>query len=158
MESDKAKRVLGIYTKLMNGEFINKYQEANDYGVNEKSIKRDIEDIREFLENEGHRTGSFNAVIYDKKKKGYYLEKGASTKLTNSEILGICKILLDSRAFTKNEMYEILEKLVDCCIPQENQKVVRELLANEKFHYIELTRKSVFLDKLWDIGQAIQHL
>ena len=156
MEKDKTKRVLGIYTKLINGEFINKYQEANDYGVNEKSIQRDIEDIRDFLESEGDRTGSLNTIIYDKKENAYHLETNITTKLTNSEILGICKILLDSRAFTKKEMNVILEKLVDCCVPQENQKIVRGLLLNEAFHYIEPRHKTVFLDKLWDIGQAIQ--
>ena len=40
-------------------------------------------------------------------------------KLTNSEILAICKILLDSRAFTKKEMEEMLHKLIECCVPQK---------------------------------------
>ena len=30
-------------------------------------------------------------------------------RLTNSEVLALCKILLDSRAFTKHEMVEMLE-------------------------------------------------
>ncbi len=46
---DKIERVLGLYTKLMNGSLINKAEEANYYGVNERSIQRDIDDIRIFL-------------------------------------------------------------------------------------------------------------
>ena len=48
-KNDKIERVLGIYTKLMNGDLVNKMQEAQKYGVNERSIQRDIDDIRNFL-------------------------------------------------------------------------------------------------------------
>ena len=47
----KISRVLGIYTKLINGCLVRKEEEAVDYGVNERSIQRDIEDIRRFLED-----------------------------------------------------------------------------------------------------------
>ena len=50
--TDKIQRVLGIYKKLINGEIVNKIEEANDYGVNERSIQRDIDDIRCFMESE----------------------------------------------------------------------------------------------------------
>ena len=35
---DKVKRVLGIYSKLMNGYTIDKAEEAQNYSVNERSI------------------------------------------------------------------------------------------------------------------------
>ena len=76
-------------------------------------------------------------------------------RFSNSEILAICKILLDSRAFTKKEMSEMLAKLIDCCVPEANQRRVRDLVRNEEYHYIELCHKSVFVDKMWDIGQAV---
>ena len=72
-------------------------------------------------------------------------------------MLALCKILLDSRAFTKEEMHEMLDKLITCCVPKSNQKIVQELIQNEEFHYIEPRHKTVFLDKLWDIGQAIRN-
>lgn len=34
--------------------------------------------------------------------------------------------------------------------------MVSELIGNEEFHYIELQHKTVFIDKMWGIGQAIQ--
>ena len=37
---DKVERVLGIYTKLINGAVVNKTQTANEYGVNERSIHK----------------------------------------------------------------------------------------------------------------------
>ena len=37
-KNGKIERVLGIYTKLLNGYIVNKVAEANEYGVNERSI------------------------------------------------------------------------------------------------------------------------
>lgn len=153
---DKTKRVLGMYQKLINGSIINKAEEAHIYGVNERSIQRDIEDIRSFLDGEVEQSGIENTVIYDRIKKGYRLEQIDKLKLSNSEILAICKILLDSRAFTKKEMSNILSRLIDCCVPKTNQKLVKDLISNEEYHYIEPQHKSEFVDKVWDIGQAIR--
>lgn len=154
--SDKIERVLGIYTKLMNGEVVNKAEEAVNYNVNERSIQRDIDDIRNYMEQSIPDSGIVNDVIYDRNQKGFRLEKIYNLKLTNSEVLAICKILLDSRAFTKKEMKGMLDKLIDCCVPKANQKLVRDLIKNEEFHYIEPQHKTVFIDRMWEIGKAIQ--
>ena len=157
MEStDKIERVLGIYTKLMSGSIVNKAYEATNYGVNERSIQRDIDDIRNYLDQRGVEDGVINSVIYDRAEKGYRIEKIYDLKFTNPEILAICKILLDSRAFTKKEMDGMLDKLIDTCVPENNKKIVKDLIVNEAFHYIEPRHSSIFIDKLWEIGQAIQ--
>lgn len=156
MSTDKIERVLGIYTKLINGAIVNKAEEAVNYGVNERSIQRDIDDIRNFMEQSITDSGSINSIIYDRQEKGYRLEKILQSKFSNSEILAICKILLDSRSVTKVEMENMLNKLIGCCVPETNRKVVKELVSNEAFHYIEPRHKTVFIDKMWDIGQAIQ--
>ena len=156
VKSDKIARILGIYTKLMNGGIVNKAEEARQYGVNERSIQRDIDDIREYFENETADIGFINSVTYDRSAKGYRLEQLYKTRLSNSEILAVCKILLDSRAFTKKEMLLLLDKLGECCVPQTNQKAVMDLISNEEFHYVEPRHHTVFIDKLWTLGQAIR--
>lgn len=155
-KKDKLERILSIYTKLMNGAVVNKAAEAKRFGVNEKSIQRDIEDIRCYLEAESEDAGAINNVIYERERKGYRMEQVCRMRLDNSEILAICKILLDSRAFTKKEMDDMLEKLIECCVPKRNQKLVTDLIMNEAFHYIEPRHKTVFIDKMWEIGQAIR--
>lgn len=155
--NDKIKRVLSIYEKLKNGYIINKAEEANNFAVNERTIQRDIDDIRNFLEDNPTDPFFWNSVVYDRTKNGYRLEQVYKSKLTNSEILAICKILLDSRAFTKKEMVEILEKLIVCCVPKTNQQMVNDLIENETFHYVEPQHRTRFMDTMWDIGQAIRH-
>ena len=153
---DKSRRVLDIYSSLMEGKIVHKKELAQRYNVNERTIQRDFDDIRDFLDQKGAESGIINDLIYDRTKKGYRLEYSGGMKLENSEILAISKILLDSRAFTKKEMLSMLHRLIDCCVPKENQQLVSELVRNEEYHYIELQHKTVFIDKMWDIGQAIQ--
>lgn len=154
--NDKIQRILGIYTKLLEGRIVNKQTEAAIYGVNERSIQRDVNDIRDFLELDAGETGVVNSVVYDRMQKGYRLESVYRAKLTNPEVLAICKILLDSRAFVKEEMTQMINKLIDCCVPQSNQKMVKELISNEEFHYVEPRHKTKFMDQMWQLGQAIK--
>jgi predicted DNA-binding transcriptional regulator YafY len=156
-QNDKINRILGIYTKLMNGHLVSKSEEAVVYGVTERSIQRDMDDIRNFLETNTDTSGIANTVVYDRFRKGYRLEQIYKAKLANSEILALCKILLDSRAFTKAEMTELIEKLIECCVPKSNQQMVSELISNELFHYVEPRHHTAFMDKMWDIGQAIKN-
>lgn len=156
VKGDKICRVLQIYTKLSEGYVVNKAEEAQNYGVNERSIQRDIDDIRDFLDIDSKRTGILNTIVYDRQSKGYRLETLYKIRLMNSEVLALCKILLDSRAFTKKEMADMLNKLITCCVPKSNQKIVRELISNEEFHYVEPRHKTKFIDRMWDIGQAIR--
>lgn len=154
IKNDKTTRILNLYTKLINGYTVNKAEEAQNSGVNERSIQRDIDDIRNFLENEAVNSGFINSIIYDRMEKGYRLEQVYQMKLSNSEVLAVCKILLESRAFTKKEMKSMLDRLISCCVPKSNQKLVADLISNEEFHYVEPRHKKVFIDTLWEIGQA----
>ena len=62
---------------------------AQTYGVNPKSIQRDLENIRNFLDNQVVEQGIRNQLIYDRKQKGYRLEQSDQVKLTNDEILAV---------------------------------------------------------------------
>ena len=53
-------------------------------------------------------------------------------------------------------MNSILSKMIDGCVPLKNMKLVSDLIANEKYHYVELHHKSMIQDKLWGIGEDIK--
>jgi predicted DNA-binding transcriptional regulator YafY len=151
----KSNRALSMYSRLMNGRIIYKYEEAIRFGVSEKSIQRDIEEIRTFLDNQAATDGIPNNLIYDYSLRGYRIEQADSAKFTNDEVLATCKILLSSRAFSKREMSSLLDKLIECCVPISNRKLVSDLMRNERFHYVELTHKQNILDKMMVLGNAI---
>lgn len=155
VKGDQISRVLQLYAKLSDGYVVNKAEEATRYGVNERSIQRDIDHIRNFLDADSNRTGVVNSIVYDRNVKGYRLETLYKIRLQNGEVLALCKILLDSRAFTKTEIVEMLDKLIACCVPKINQKQVKALISNEEFHYVEPRHKTRFTDQMWELGQAI---
>jgi len=156
MKNDRAYRIMELNKRFLDGNTIIKKEAALEFGVSEKSIQRDIEAIRDFLANQRIHGSMGNDIIYDDKTKSYHMVQTGQMMFTNEEVLAITKILLDSRAFTKPEMMCILDKFVACCVPLKNQKIVSELIANEKYHYIEPRHKKVFLDKMWQIGIAIR--
>lgn len=154
--ADKSSRLLKIYSKLVKGYIVNKREEADNFNVDERTIQRDIASIKDYMCSDTASNGIINSIVYDKEAGGYRMESSYQGTLSNSETLAVCKILLDSRAFPKDEMQAILDKLISCCVPKENRQPVKELIGNEEHHYIELRHKTDFLDTLWDLGQAIR--
>ncbi len=156
MESDKVYRILDIYTHLLDAKELNKRELANIYNVDERTIQRDISDIKGYMTDRASKTGSPFNLKYKRSINRYVIENINYSKLDNSEILGICKILLASRAFKKDEMYNILDKLIDSCSTKENSTFIKYLISNEKFHYVELKHKKSFLDTMWQLAKAIE--
>ncbi len=148
-------RILRLYTRLIEGCVIYKAEEAERYGVNERSIQRDLDDLRLFFEEEAADGGDIHTLVYDRKLKGYRLDSESVKILTNSEVLAVCKIILESRAFSLDELEPIIKKLLRCCVPRENYKRVESLISNEMYHYIPPRHNTRFVGKLWDIGVAV---
>ena len=141
---------------LNTGEIIKKSEIATKFGVTERTIQRDIDDIRTFYFENTLDIGYGKTIAFDRKKQGYCLVDSQKEMLTNSEILAVCKILLESRSLIKSEMMTIIEKLLQRCVPENNKKIVKDLIGNEIFHYVEPRHNKCFVNKLWDIGLAIR--
>ena len=148
----KTDRVLKIYSRLVNGDILRKKELAQQFRVTERSVQRDMESLRCFFAEQELPQD----IVYDKEERGYRLEQPALPLLNNSEILAVCKILLESRSMRRDEMLPILDKLISCCVPARSKRVVAELLANEKHHYVEPHHGQHILPGLWEIGQAVQ--
>lgn len=149
----KSARLLEIYSRLSEGAVLKKSELAQNFHVTQRSIQRDIEDLRCFFA-ERHLEQD---VIYDTKLRGYRLMQATPKGLSNSEILAVCKILLESRSMRKDEMLPILDKLICCAVPESSQKAVKALIANEELHYVEPHHNRPILEGLWEIGQAIKN-
>lgn len=154
-KESKNYRTLDMYIRLCEGKIINKAEESRKFEVDERSIQRNIDDIRSFLAERSVESGDGRKIIYDRTKKGFIMIGDEPSMMTNSEILAVSKILLESRAFTRRELKVILNKLVEGCVPLKNMKLVRDLISNEKYHYVELNHKEYIQDKLWEIGSDI---
>ena len=147
----KSERLLSIYSQLSTGAILSKAELAERFHVTQRSIQRDMESLRcYFAEQHLEQT-----VVYDRTAKGYRLSE-TDGFLSNSEILAVCKILLESRSLVKEEMLPILSRLIHRCASPDNRKVMEALLANEEFHYMSPHHGKPILDSLWTLGQTIE--
>ncbi|OON87249.1 hypothetical protein BXO88_05125 [Oribacterium sp. C9] len=126
-DKNKSTRILSIYSDLLNDKVLKKKELAEKFDVNEKTIQRDLDDIRQFLDNRFVSDDDHNDLIYDYTIRGYHFEHINRMKFSNDEVLAICKILLDSRAFRKEDMKTILDKLLKG-LKMENLQVHGDLL------------------------------
>ena len=89
----KNNRILDLYDRLMNGETISKQEYADRYGVNEKSVQRDLRDIRNFFAMKLAEEGYGQVLIYDRKEQGYRLiatgEMGIGNTTTSSAVASV---------------------------------------------------------------------
>ena len=149
-------RLMSMYAQLAEGKALYKAQEAVKYNCSLRSIQRDIDDLRSFFANQSETTGVVQELIYDRKLNAYRLVPPLRNLLTNEETFAVLKVLLESRALTKAELFPILEKLISCCVPPENRRQVTDLIANEKYHYVEPRHKKAILEKMWNLSAAIR--
>ena len=155
MKIDKLKsfRLLNMYEKLNRGDIINKKQFASEFGISEKSVQRDIDDLRAYL-SESYESGDDVTIEYDYVKCGYRLIKQEREFFTNEEIFAVAKVLLESRGFNNQELNTLIDKLMLQATPSARVNI-KELILNERFHYIPPRHGKPLIDSLWEMNEHI---
>lgn len=148
---NKGFRLLSIYERINKGELLKKDQLAKHFGVTPKTIQRDIDDLRAYLA-EAHFAENEVVIKYDKSKNGYYLVRFEREWLTNEEVLALCKILLESRAFCKTELNSLISKLLTQVVPNDCKKI-ESMIKSEQHHYVPLRHGKYLLSILWQLSQ-----
>lgn len=154
-ENIKSFRLLTMYEKLNRGDIIYKKEFAKQYGISEKSVQRDIDDLRAYLAD-CYEGGDGITVEYDYMKGGYRLIKQEREFLTNDEILAISKVLLESRGFNKEELNRLIDKLVLQATPDARINI-KDLILKERFHYIPPRHGKLLIDTIWEISSCIHN-
>lgn len=152
--SQKPFRILEMYLRLLDGEVLTRPEEAARYGIDIRSVQRDINALRLFLS--GQTIEGFSQTVAYSRKAGGYILRGNKKDLTREEALALCKILLESRAFSKKEMENIVDKIIRSAVARREIVAAQRLVDNEKRYYEELSCcDSHLLDKIWSIGDAV---
>lgn len=150
---NKGFRLLSIYEMLNKGELVSKANLAHFFTVTEKTIQRDIDDLRAYLADT-HFAEREVSIRYDRIRCGYYLVRMEREWLTNEEVLAICKILLESRAFCKEELNALLSKLLAQATPTSRQQV-DEMIRSEQFYYVPPRHEKKLLATIWALSEHI---
>ncbi len=150
-KENKGFRLLQLYERLSRGEVIHKAELAQKFAVTDKTIQRDIEELRSYLAETRTDEGEAS-IVYERSRGGYLLTHAASEWLTNEDVLAVCKILLESRAFCKEELDALLKKLLRQTAPQDRAQV-RKLILSEQHFYVPLRHGKKLLSAIWELSQ-----
>ena len=150
-KENKGFRLLQLYERLSRGEVIHKAELAQKFAVTDKTIQRDIEELRSYLAETRTDEGEAS-IVYERSRGGYLLTHAASEWLTNEDVLAVCKILLESRAFCKEELDALLKKLLRQAAPQDRAQV-RKLILSEQHYYVPLRHGKKLLSAIWELSQ-----
>lgn len=123
-------RAVDVLVKLMTGEKITTDVDGKTYyQVSERSLERDTKLIRETL--------AANEANYRLKQKGktYWLEKAGT--LSAEEVLALLKIVIGTRALTRDELMLVKDHLLDLVADEERAKI-QKLISNTLLRYTPL--------------------
>ena len=151
----KSNRVLELYQMLLDGQTISKAELAERYHVNSRSIQRDIDTIREFLAEDYFQHGVTKSIKYDRASGGYRLVAEETEYLSGGELLAICKILIESRAFSKEQLLSTVNKVMRLSIPPKERPKEAQI-SNELFNYKSPRHPSPNPDFIWEVAQAVR--
>ena len=146
-------RVLQLFERLNQGEILSKQKLSEEYSVADKTIQRDIRDLKEYFRSI-HGTNE-DAIEYRRDKKGFILRESLWKYQSKQQVLAMAKVLLESHAFEYEEMKSILESLAFTVAPTE-RPVIQQLLRNELLHYQQPHQRPMF-DLIWQLSESIVH-
>ena len=153
LSGNKAFRLLNIYERLNKGERVKKELLASDFGVSLKTVQRDIEDLRAYLA-ETHFSETEVSIKYDRAQNCYYLVRLEREWITNEEAVALCKILLESRAFCKEELKGLIEKIIMQISPAD-RSTAESTIRNEYFNYVPPRHGKKLLNPIWKLSEYI---
>lgn len=148
----KVERIIKLYSSFLEGKVVSKKEEAERFEVNQRTVQRDIDDIRMCFANDMKVNWQ---IVYDRYQNGYVLRRDGEEMLNSQEILMVCEVFLQSKLLVKEEMFSIVDKLVQACASREEKKKIVSLLAKEKMKYEEPKHGKQLQQMMKDISDAI---
>ena len=150
---DRLNRILYLQQYLSGGSILKKKEFAMENGITEKTVQRDIATLNFFYEELALNGEAVKVVTYSRNEKGYRLTD--SSKLSKENILAISKILLESRAFNKNELNELLDKLLTQ-VGRNDRIGIKEIINDERFYYVPLCHGKDLQSLIYNLAGRIR--
>lgn len=149
----KSERVLDLFFRALKGEALSAKELSVEFGISTRSVTRDINDLKCFLADRSDILGNAE-LIYSSSNHCYTLYM--DNLLSNKELLTVAKILIGSRALSKEELLEIMSKLKAHTSSSDKSRL-ENLINKELNHYSEIgfDCKSV-IENVWSLTSHIQ--
>ncbi|WP_162011401.1 helix-turn-helix transcriptional regulator [Streptococcus sp. S784/96/1] len=173
-KDNSGKRQMTMLLQLLDGQQLNKKELELMFGVSPRTIQNDIAQIKQVLEEcisqrydlllgssnlIDSLTDRFQVQLRKSGEGGQYFVKENIAKLSSfgnllsaNESFAILKILLESRALSNDEMFGLIDSIVQI---GDNNEYLKNSILNERFHYKGVP-DSPLLEILGMINDAIE--
>ncbi|MDT2600946.1 WYL domain-containing protein [Enterococcus hulanensis] len=141
-------RIMNIFLSLYQGESLSIKESSIKYETSIRTIQRDLATISNAL----HANGLKIQLIISPTSGDYSLKR--MDHISPQELLVLGKILLESRALTKNEIEKVINHILDE-LSEESSKIIKQSLANELLSYYPLKHQENLLQLIWDFSTYI---
>lgn len=152
MENAKQERLLEIFFRCLRGESLSVQKLADEYGLSTKSISRNINDLKAFLADHRELVGN-TELVYSSQERSYHLYMDEF--LTNKELFALIEVMIGARAFSKEELLTLTNKLKGFTTASD-RPVLNELIKKELYHYTEVKHDCDSVQEtLWKLAKCI---
>lgn len=131
---NKVKRTLYIYSKLLNNHYVNVKFLSQELDEHPRSIQRDLEDIRDFL-NDQHQL-----LLYEYNKRNYYISDQTNDH-SNEKTLSVTYEMT-------HQLYQHLKPKYNSFVVKHSNKMVwvtLDITPSEAINFCFIYRKSLRL-------------
>ncbi len=151
----KVERILSLWNMLCCGRKVSREEMAEVLKVNERTVSRYFSDIRNYLSVLEGIDGIHRELVLDRRTSTYQIREMGNRFITGGELFGVCKILLASKAFHKEQLKSLLTKLLQNSVSAQEKEEIYGYIKNEMFEYADPSHKNPDMDVLWDITNAV---
>lgn len=159
MEDDQItasqERVVEMYARLVQGQGFKRADLEEEFNISTRTAQRDVNAIKNAVDNSSAKTGEFQYLEFDRKDKVYKLDPPVRKLLSKSEAFAVIKVLLESRGFNPNEMKTLIDKLIECCIAPSEKYDFKNQVNREFTNYIGPQHGKDVIETVWELEEAV---
>ncbi|UTR06072.1 WYL domain-containing protein [Alkalihalobacillus sp. LMS6] len=148
--SKKVDLLLKMYDKLIEDGNLDAVEFKKSNRINERTFRRYLDELRLHLQKD-YSDEEDEPIKYNRHNNTYQLQK--HKRLLKEEVLVITKILLESRAFKKVELDQLVDSLINFAYKQD-EFTLKKLIANEQYNYIALSHGRSLIELIWELNNA----
>ena len=111
-EELKSNRILALYDALMTGRPVNRLDWAAKYGICERSVRRDIDTIQQYLEERNQKSRKKTYIVYHRKSSCHQALDRENPHLSLAEFQKMTEALLQSHSHTELEKQSLVDRII----------------------------------------------
>ncbi len=121
-EISKSERILALYDELMAGRPVHRARWAASHGVCERSVRRDLDDIRRHLDGENDAGRQKTYILYDRKTGCHRAARLEACELSAEEFARLAEALETGTPLPEAERRPLLRKIFFAAVPEEEKR------------------------------------